>query len=79
MYRFVRKIEGDVEVECIHNREITRNITTNDLFFLMGDDFNRKFGIDTNIGEVAVYSPGFEKEFGCAWVGQQSDFEVMNY
>lgn len=80
MYKFVRKISDEpVEVECIHNREVTRKIIDNNLFFLMGEDFNKKFEIDKVAGEVAVYSPSFEKDFGCAWIGQESDFQIMEY
>ena len=80
MYKFVRKLHDEaVEVECIHNRELTRPVSDNHLFFLMGEEFDKKFGIDKRAGEVAIYSPSFEEEFGCAWVGQASDFQIMEY
>ena len=78
MYKFARPAT-DAEVECIHNREITRKTDSDMLFFLMGDDFNEKFGIDKTAGEVAIYSPNFEKDYGCAWIGQREDFDIMTY
>jgi len=76
VHRFVYpKIDdGPVEVECIHNRELVKTVDTSQLFFAFGEDFNKKFDIDTRAGELAVYSPTFEEELGCAWVAQASDF-----
>jgi hypothetical protein len=49
------------------------------LFYVMSKEFNEKFGIDTELGEVAVYSPNFEKDLSCAWVGQASDFFIREH
>lgn len=76
MHKFVypKVDDGSIEVECIHNRELIRTVDSKQLFFAFGEDFNKKFGIDSRAGELAVYSPTFEEEFGCAWVAQASDF-----
>ena len=76
MHKFVyQKVDdGSIEVECIHNRELVRTVDSKQLFFAFGEDFNKKFDIDSRAGELAVYSPTFEEEFGCAWVAQASDF-----
>ena len=76
MHKFVYPKVGDgsIEVECIHNRELVRTVDSKQLFFAFGEDFNKKFDIDSRAGELAVYSPTFEEEFGCAWVAQASDF-----
>ena len=78
MYKFARPAT-DAEVECINNRELTRVTNSDMLFFVMGDDFGEKFGVDKNAGEVAVYSPNFEKDLSCAWIGQREDFDIMTY
>ena len=76
MHKFVylKVDDGSIEVECIHNRELVRTVDSKQLFFAFGEDFNKKFDIDSRAGELAVYSPTFEEEFGCAWVAQASDF-----
>lgn len=76
MHKFVypKLDDGPVEVECIHNRDLVRTVDNKQLFFAFGEDFNKKFDIDSSIGELAVYSPDFETDLGCAWVAQASDF-----
>jgi hypothetical protein len=73
VYKFALPI-GSIELECIHNRELIKKPEPTMLFYVMSKEFSEKFGIDTELGEVAVYSPNFEKDLSCAWVGKASDF-----
>lgn len=79
MYRFAKPASADpIEVECVHNRELTTTIQQDMLFYVLSDDFDAKFGIDKSLGEIAIYSPKFEVDLSCAWVAQASDFEYIN-
>lgn len=78
MYKFAYP-SPDIELECIHNRELIKKPEPTMLFYVMSKEFNEKFGIDTELGEVAVYSPNFEKDLSCAWVGQASDFFIREH
>lgn len=78
MYKFARPL-ADVELECIHNRDLVKTPEPKTLFYILSDEFHEKFGIDKSLGEVAVYSPNFEKELSCAWVGQKADFLELQY
>lgn len=71
------KTNTQATVECIHNRDFEVEVEGPQLFFLMGDHYNKIMKVDKYLGEVAIYSPNFQPEYGCAWVGLASDFEII--
>lgn len=64
-------------VECIYNRELMVPVKTDQLFFVMSEEVNRKFDIDSKWGEMLIYSPQFEQELTCMWVAHQGDFDLL--
>ena len=65
-------------VECVHNRELMVPIKEDQLFFVMSEDVNKKFGIDYDLGEMLIYSPKFEEHLACLWVAQTIDFDFLD-
>lgn len=65
-------------LECIHNRDLESQAGT-DLLFIRTADAEWKFDVDNRVGEVMLYSPKFEPDLSCAWVGYEHDFEFFEY
>ena len=73
---------GEASLECAHNRELEVSIGDPDiLFFVLGGDTAKKYGVEEDLGEVLLYSPKFvpKTETGLdkatIWVGQSIDFD----
>jgi hypothetical protein len=64
-------------VECIYNRELMVPVKTDQLFFVMSEEVHEKFDVRSDLGEVLIYSPVFEEDYGCMWVGLSIDFEFL--
>ena len=64
-------------VDCVYNRELSVPIKDDQLFFVMSEEVNKKFDVDSKYGEMLIYSPLFEKELSCMWVALQSDFDFL--
>lgn len=79
MNQLVRRKEnaGKVLVECVHNRELTEEITDGQRFFYLSPVVHDHFGVDQVYGEILIYSPNFRKDIGSAWVGIATDFESI--
>lgn len=71
------KTNTQATVECIHNRDFEVEVEPSQLFHLLGDNFNKIMKVDKHLGEVAIYSPNFQPEHGCAWVGLADDFDII--
>lgn len=70
--------EGLAAVECIHNRDLERWIDPSLTYLVMPEDVHEKYDIFYEHGEVLIYSPHFERELGCLWVGQSIDFDYFD-
>lgn len=80
MTTFVRaRIEDDLLpiVECIYNRDLMVPVKTDQLFFVMNEEIHEKFGVRSDLGEVLIYSPTFETDYQCMWVGLSIDFDFI--
>jgi len=64
-------------VECIYNRDLMVPVKTDQLFFVMSEEIHDKYEVDYNLGEMLIYSPKFEEDYGCMWVAQTIDFEFF--
>lgn len=64
-------------VECIYNRELMVPVKTDQMFFVMSEDVHNKFGVRSDLGEVLIYSPLFEEDYQCMWVGLSVDFDMF--
>ena len=70
-----RKDVGTVELECVHNRELTETTDSSERFFYLSNAAHDQYGVDQVYGEILLYSPTFRKDIGSPWVGLASDFE----
>jgi len=66
-----------IGVECISNRELHALVDNTHLFFVMSQEIHEKYGINSDLGEMLIYSPHFEPELSCMWVAQTIDFDFV--
>lgn len=66
-------------VDCVYNTDLSVPVKDDQLFFVMSEEIHRKFGVDPDLGEILIYSPKFESELSCMWIGQSIDFDFINY
>lgn len=66
---------GNAVAECIYNRELEVEIDGGAYFFVLSPEVHEKFGIDYDKGEMLIYRPGFQPQYGCCWVAQTIDFD----
>lgn len=79
LFARMRPQDDDIAMlECIYNRDFERMANPELLYIVLSDEISMKYGIDTELGELLVYSPHFEPELGCMWVAQSIDFDFLD-
>lgn len=79
MFARMRPQDDDMAMlECIFNRDLERMADPELLYIVLSDEVSKKYDVDTELGELLVYSPFFEPELGCMWVAQSIDFDFVD-
>ena len=67
---------GATSLECIYNRTLTSDLDDGNMkFIVMSERVHELYEVDSDYGEVLLYSPHYRPDLSCMWVGQSIDFD----